>query len=49
MRLIRGGGIYINDRRITDEKAVVTIDQAIEGKLLVLRKGKRDNFLVHIC
>jgi tyrosyl-tRNA synthetase len=48
MRLIRGGGVYINDRRITDEKARVTAEQAIDGQLFVIRKGKRDNFLVHI-
>jgi tyrosyl-tRNA synthetase len=48
MRLIRGGGVSINDRRITDEKAHVTVEQAIEGRLFVIRKGKRDNFLVHI-
>ncbi len=47
-RLVRGGGVYINDCRVTDEKARVTADQAIEGKLFVIRKGKRDNFLVHI-
>ena len=47
-RLIRGGGVYINDRRVTDEKARVTAEQAIEGQLFVIRKGKRDNFLVHI-
>ncbi len=47
-RLIRGGGIYINDRRVTDEKARVTPEQAIEGQLFVIRKGKRDNFLIRI-
>ena len=47
-RLIRGGGVYINDRRITDEKARMTVEEAIEGQLFVIRKGKRDNFLVHI-
>jgi tyrosyl-tRNA synthetase len=47
-RLIRGGGLYINDQRVTDEKARVTVEQAIEGRLFVVRKGKRDNFLVRI-
>ena len=47
-RLIRGGGIYVNDRRITDEKERITPDQAIEGQVFVVRKGKRDNFLIHI-
>jgi tyrosyl-tRNA synthetase len=47
-RLIRGGGIYINDRRITDEKEQLRPDQAIEGEVFVIRKGKKDNFLIHI-
>jgi len=47
-RLIRGGGIYINDRRIADEKELLTPDQAIEGQVFVVRKGKKDNFLIHI-
>ena len=47
-RLIRGGGIYINERRITDEKELLTTDQAIEGQFFVVRKGKRENFLVRV-
>jgi tyrosyl-tRNA synthetase len=47
-RLIRNGGIYVNDQRVADEKATVTAEQAIEGQLFVVRKGKRDNFLIRI-
>jgi tyrosyl-tRNA synthetase len=47
-RLIRGGGIYINDRRLTDEKERLRPDLAIEGQVFVVRKGKKDNFLVKI-
>jgi tyrosyl-tRNA synthetase len=47
-RLIRGGGIYVNERRITDEKDVLTPQHAIDGQLFVVRKGKKDNFLVRI-
>jgi tyrosyl-tRNA synthetase len=48
-RLIRGGGIYVNDRRITDEKERLSPSQAIEGQVFVVRKGKRDNFLIRIA
>ncbi len=48
-RLIRGGGIYVNDQRVADEKAQVAPAQAIEGRLFVVRKGKRDYFLVRIA
>jgi tyrosyl-tRNA synthetase len=47
-RLIRNGGIYVNDRRVTDEKERLSPAQAIEGELFVIRKGKRDNFLIRI-
>jgi tyrosyl-tRNA synthetase len=47
-RLIRGGGIYINERRVTDEKQLLTSKDAIDGQLFVIRKGKRDNFLVRV-
>ncbi|OFW14396.1 MAG: tyrosine--tRNA ligase [Acidobacteria bacterium RIFCSPLOWO2_12_FULL_67_14] len=48
-QLIRGGGIYINDRRITDERERVTPDQAVAGQVFVVRKGKKDNYLVNIA
>ena len=48
-RLIRSGGLYVNERRITDEKARVSAEQAIEGQLFVVRKGKKDNFLIRIA
>ena len=47
-RLIRSGGIYVNERRITDEKERLSAAEAIEGQLFVIRKGKRDNFLIRI-
>jgi tyrosyl-tRNA synthetase len=47
-RLIRGGGLSVNDRRITDEKERLTVEDAIENELFVVRKGKRDYFLIRI-
>jgi tyrosyl-tRNA synthetase len=47
-RLIRSGGIYVNDRRVTDEKKQLTPTEAIGGRVFVVRKGKRDNFLIRI-
>jgi tyrosyl-tRNA synthetase len=48
-RLIRSGGVYVNDRRVTDEKERLTPDQAIDGQVFVVRKGKKDNFLIRIA
>ena len=48
-RLIRSGGIYVNDRRDRRTRSTSSrVDEAIEGQLFVLRRGKRDNFLVRI-
>ena len=47
-RLIRGGGLYVNDRRVTDEKGRLRPDEAIEGELFLVRKGKKDNHLIRI-
>ncbi len=48
-RLIRGGGIYVNERRILDPKQPLQADQAVEGRVFVVRKGKREHFLVRIA
>ena len=47
-RLIRGGGVYVNNRRITDERARLRSGDAIEGRLFVLRKGAKQNHVVKI-
>jgi len=48
VRLVKGGGISLNGRRVADEKERVTRSQAIDGRIFVIRKGKRDNFLVRL-
>jgi tyrosyl-tRNA synthetase len=45
-RLIRQGGLYLNDQKILDEYYQVTRRDFIEGKLLVLRTGKAKKYLV---
>ena len=47
-RLIKQGGVYINDRRVTDERAVISVADAIGGTVIVLRKGQRERRLVKI-
>jgi tyrosyl-tRNA synthetase len=48
-RLIRGGGVYVNNRRVTDEKARLRSADAIDGRLFVLRKGAKQNHVVKIA
>jgi tyrosyl-tRNA synthetase len=46
--LIKGGGIYINGQRVADEKARVSPGDAMHARYFVVRKGKKDNFLVRV-
>ena len=48
MRLIKSGGVYVNNQRVSDERAALSRGQAIGGKLFVLRKGQRQNHLVKL-
>jgi tyrosyl-tRNA synthetase len=47
-RLVQSGGVYVNNRRMSDPQARVTREAAIGGRLLVLRKGQRQNHLVRL-
>ncbi len=48
MRLVKGGGVYVNNRRVADERARFTAEQAIAGRMFVLRKGARQYHLVRL-
>jgi tyrosyl-tRNA synthetase len=48
VRLVKGGGVSLNGRRLADEKERILPAHAIEGRIFVIRKGKRDNFLVRL-
>ncbi len=47
-RSIQGGGVYLNNRRVGEEKKAVTLADSIAGEVLVLRKGKREYRLVRL-
>jgi tyrosyl-tRNA synthetase len=48
LRLIKSGGVYVNNQRVADERAALSRSQAIGGKLFVLRKGQRQNHLLKL-
>ena len=48
-RSIDQGGIYLNNRRVEDARASVSLDDAVDGELLVLRKGRRSYHLVRVA
>ena len=47
-RLVKSGGVYVNNVRAQNEKARVTIADAVGGEVIVLRKGRRDQHVVRI-
>jgi tyrosyl-tRNA synthetase len=47
-RLVQSGGVYVNNRRMSDEQARLTREQAVGGRLFVVRKGQKQNHLVRI-
>jgi tyrosyl-tRNA synthetase len=47
-RLIKQGGLYLNNRRLTDERSQATMADAIGGEVLVMRKGQREPRIVKI-
>jgi tyrosyl-tRNA synthetase len=48
-RLVQSGGVYVNNRRITDPKAKITREMAIGGRVFVLRKGQKQNHLARLA
>jgi tyrosyl-tRNA synthetase len=48
-RAIQGGGIYLNNQRVSDEKRRITLGDAVGGELLVLRKGRKEYHLVRVA
>ncbi len=46
-RAIKGGGVYLNNERVTLAQTV-TLAQSIEGKYLVLRRGKKKYHLIQL-
>lgn len=47
-RSIQGGGVYLNNQRLEAPEGRVTVDDALEGRFLVLRKGKKNYTLVKV-
>lgn len=47
-KLIKANGFSINKEKITNEKTSLTLDSLIDGKYLLLQKGKKD-YTLAIC
>jgi tyrosyl-tRNA synthetase len=47
-RFIESGGIYLSNKPVTDPRRSIGLADGIEGKLLLLRKGKSNYHVVRI-
>jgi tyrosyl-tRNA synthetase len=47
-RLIQSGAIYVNNRRVSDPRAPITLSDFVDGKILVLRKGSKHYHAVKV-
>lgn len=47
-RAIEQGGVYINNQRVADAGELIGISRFIEGKFIVLRRGKKNYFLLSV-
>jgi len=47
-RAIEGGGIYLNNRRVADASAKVSLGDAIDGELIIVRRGRKNYTLIRI-
>ena len=45
---LNAGSISINDDKVTDENMIITKDQAIDNQILVIRRGKKKNFIAKL-
>ena len=45
-RMIRNGGVYMNNEKIMDENSTVAQEHLIDGRLLLLAAGKKKNKLL---
>jgi tyrosyl-tRNA synthetase len=45
-RLVQGGGVAVNNRRVSDPRQKISASDLIDGQVLVLRKGAKNYHLL---
>jgi tyrosyl-tRNA synthetase len=45
-RMVEGGGLSINKEKLADQSAIVTASKLINGKYMLVQKGKKNYFVV---
>jgi tyrosyl-tRNA synthetase len=47
-RLIKGGGVYLNNQRVGEELVVVGAADLIDGRMLLVAAGKKNKMLIRV-
>ena len=47
-RMVKNGGVYLNNKKVGDDKAVVGADDLIEGRLALIACGKKNKLLLRV-
>ena len=47
-KLIQAGGAYVNNQRLTDIKAMITLAELASERIIILRSGKKNHHLVRL-
>ncbi|MDX6496890.1 MAG: tyrosyl-tRNA synthetase [Blastocatellia bacterium] len=47
-RLVQGGGVAVNNRRVSDARQLISGSDLIDGQVLLLRKGAKNYHLIRI-
>jgi len=47
-RLIKGGGVYLNNQKVAEELDKVEEQDLVDGRLLLLAAGKKNKMLIRI-
>ncbi|MDR0743287.1 MAG: tyrosine--tRNA ligase, partial [Tannerella sp.] len=45
-KLVQSGGVSINKEKLTEYDAVITIDYLLNGKYLLVQRGKKNYYLL---
>lgn len=45
-KLVQGGGIAVNKEKVTEPNTAITTDSLIDGKYVLLQKGKKNYYLI---
>ena len=45
-KLVQSGGVSLNKEKLTDFDQLITVEQLLGGKYLLLQKGKKNYYLI---